>query len=671
MFWKSIHHPGTLGLLGMVALCRPAGVIASEAAVLALFSTELRAVRAELKNVQTALAAIEPLPVGQTAPQFGYQHRQLMEPPPVAPFVQFDFRHVERFDRIVLVPAQVDYRTGNRGPYGFPRRFRVDASDDPTFAVFRSLFVQTESDFRVTRMAPVVADFAAVEARYVRITVTRLSEENGWHSFALAEFMALRGDLNVAHGAGVSASSPLALPPRWSKDYLVDGRTPLGPPILRAPLAEFDALFSGPTAREPMAWMAVDLGAAHRIEEVRLHPLHSWQGADMPGFLFPARFRIEVSEQADFAGTRVLAESPAEDFANPGNNPVTVRGPALVGRYVRVLAVKPAPSSRRDFALSELEVISGDRNIALGCSAFTSDYAERQPVAFRRPPALLTDGLTSLGRLVGLRAWLDDWKKRSELESRVAEIEATLPELEARALAHAGYTAGSAGVLGCAAGAVTVYGLRRRRIAEQRALRETLARDLHDEIGSNLAAIAVLSETSTIQEKPAAGDAGEIYRLARESAQTMREVLWLVDSRQQGGLDLAVHFRLVAARLLPRSEVNWDESPDNIPFTWPAQTRREIFLFFKEALTNVARHAHATRVDLSARMRSDYFELAIADNGEGFDPRQASSGSGLSNLRSRAAAIAGVAEIVTARGKGTRITLRVSAPRRNHRPPCL
>ena len=46
----------------------------------------------------------------------------------------------------------------------------------------------------------------------------------------------------------------------------VDGRTPLGPPIRRAPLAQYDALFAGTTAREPLPWMAVDLGAMRAID---------------------------------------------------------------------------------------------------------------------------------------------------------------------------------------------------------------------------------------------------------------------------------------------------------------------------------------------------------------------------------------------------------------------
>jgi signal transduction histidine kinase len=392
---------------------------------------------------------------------------------------------------------------------------------------------------------------------------------------------------------------------------------------------------------------------------VRLHPLHSWQGADVPGYRFPLRFRIEVAENADFSDARVFHESPAADFPNPGNNPVTVRGPQLSARFVRVVAIKTTGANPLDFALSELEVISGEDNVALGRPAATSDHALR---SVRRPPALLTDGLTSLGRLVTLSEWVDGWAHRAQLESVIAEHGARLPALEARAIRRAGFAALLAiGAMGAVAAAVGVRARRRRR-AELQALRTKLAHDLHDEIGSNLAAIAVISETAAHRAPAPGAELADINRLARESADAMREVLWLVGARQEGGIDLAEHFQLAAARLLPGSEIIWREPPQPIPPSWPDIIRRETFLFFKEAIANVARHARATRVELSARLLADRFELTVADNGGGFQPADAKPGLGLQSLRARAAAVAGSVEIISAPGQGTRVALRIPIP---------
>jgi len=633
--------------------------ISARADTLDWFSAELRAARSELIRRREEFAALGPFPAGQTAQQLGAQFRQVQTPPPVAPWLQLDLGRREQLDRVVLVPAHVDYRTAGPHAYGFPRRFRVDVSDDPAFGVFDALLDCTAEDFEPPRTAPVVINAQGVSARYLRVTVTRLAEENGWHSYALAEIIALRGNTNVALGAVVSGPGLATLTPRWSRDYLVDGRTPLGPPIRRAPLAEFDALFAAPGPTHPLGWMSVDLGASLPIDEVRLHPLHSWQGADVPGFRFPLRFLVEVAESADFSDARVFHESPAADFPNPGNNPVTVRGPKLSARFVRVVAVKTAAASPPDFALSELEVVSGENNVALGRPAATSDHALR---SVRRPPALLTDGLTSLGRLVTLGEWVDGWAHRAQLESVIAEHEARLPALEARAARRAGLAASLAlGAMATVAVAVGVCARRRRR-AELHALRTKLAHDLHDEIGSNLAAIAVISETAAHHAPAPGAELADINRLARESADAMREVLWLVGARQEGGIDLAEHFQLAAARLLPRSEIVWREPPQPLPPSWPDEIRRETFLFFKEAVANIARHARATRVELSARLLPDRFELTVADNGCGFEPAAANPGLGLSSLRARAAAVAGSVDIVSAPGRGTRVALRIPIP---------
>lgn len=649
-----------------VAARRVAAVVAAVIAISSAranvpdwFSADLRAARAALRRERAELAALGPLPSGQTAPQLGAQFRQVQAPPPVAPWLQLDLGRHERLDRIVLVPAQVDYRTAGRDSYGFPRRFRVDVSDDPAFGVFDALFDHTAEDFDPPRAAPVVIDARGISARYVRVTVTRLAEENGWHSYALAEIMVLRGNTNVALGATVSGPDLPTLPPRWARDYLVDGRTPLGPPIRRAPLAQFDALFAAPAPGQPLAWMSVDLGASRPIDEVRLHPLHSWQGADMPGFRFPLRFRVEIAERSDFTDARAYFESPAEDFPSPGNNPVTVRGPTLSARFVRVVAVKSAATNSPDFALSELEVISAGENVALGRLASSSDQGMR---SVSRPPSLLTDGLTSLGQLISLREWIDGWAQRARLESAIAEYEARLPALEARAAQRAGLTAllalGAAGTGGVA----LAVRARRRRRAEMHALRTKLAHDLHDEIGSNLAAIAVISETAAHDASAPAGELSDINRLARESADAMREGLWLVGARQEGGIDLAEHFRRAAARLLPRSEIVWLAPADPIPASWPAEVRRETFLFFKEAITNIARHARATRVELSARLLPDRYELTVADNGCGFVADAAAAGVGLLSLRARGTAVGGTVEIVSVPGQGTRVELRIPAP---------
>ena len=82
-------------------------------------------------------------------------------------------------------------------------------------------------------------------------------------------------------------------------------------------------------------------------------------------------------------------------------------------------------------------------------------------------------------------------------------------------------------------------------------------------------------------------------------------------------------------------------------------------LFFKEAIHNCARHAHATRVLVSARITEKSLELSIHDNGRGFDQAEHQQGWGLDSMKKRAEELGGELGIVSSKGGGTMVKLVV------------
>lgn len=662
-FTVPLNHPFRLPalccrILLLLSIGTALGMRTSAADWRRIFSKDLEKTLVELELHRDALSQMGDPIVGNTVPQLGYQHPQLQAPPPESPWIRIDLGANHPLDRIALVPALVDFQPLGRGAYGFPRRFRVDLSDDASFATFDPVLVHTDEDFPGPGAAPVVIRTEGRRARYIRITVTRLAEENDTFFFALAEVMALQGNRNLALRCAVKASSSVNIAPRWNAAFLTDGRTPLGPPIRYGRLPRFDAQFAGPSPDGGPAWMGVDLGSERTLDEVRLHPLHARQGADVPGFRFPAQFRVESALQADFADAHILFESRGEDFPNPGNNPVTINAEGVRARHVRVVLEKAEIPTTNTFALSEIEVHAEGKTVSFGCVASSSGDPGRNPP---RPVEQLTDGSTSYGHIVGLPDWLDEWAHRAALMAGLRRWEARLPAAIAEAERRAAWSAIALLIVGCLAIGVYLVNI---RIAKQRELeqfRTRLSQDLHDEIGSNLAGIARLSE-SALPDNPYAqnGDLGEIHRIACESSDAMREVLWLVGARQEMGIDLGQQMRNAAARLLPGRAIRWSHPPDALPTSWNIDTRRQIFLFFKEALTNVLRHAKASEVELSARVIEDTFELRISDNGRGFDSTSSTtSGLGLKNLRARAAALRGECVITSKPGEGTAVLLRM------------
>jgi signal transduction histidine kinase len=386
---------------------------------------------------------------------------------------------------------------------------------------------------------------------------------------------------------------------------------------------------------------------------VRLHPLHARQGADVPGFAFPLRFRVQTATAADFSDATTLFENLAEDYPNPGNNAVVIPALGKTARHVRVTMLAPQKTGRDTFALSELEVYAGGKNVSRGAAVQSSGDPRRD---VPRPLSLLTDGHTSYGRLLELPDWLAQWEKREALSEKAAALEKQITD-HMQTAQHRAILSGVAGVLGIIALLVGMFWrsqARHRR--EQREFRNQLARDMHDEIGSNLAGIAVISETSALQADATSQDWQEINRIAHETTDAMREVLWLVGARQESGIDLMEHLQHATKRLLPNHEVRWLSTAPDLPLDWPVESRRQVFLFFKEAVTNILKHAKATKVEFSANVESGILTMTIRDNGQGFNPGSHTHGIGLESLRERAKTLSGTCEI-TSTPKGSTICL--------------
>lgn len=621
-------------------------------------SGELRAHDERAATVQRALEELGSPTLGQTVTQFGYQHTRLAAPPLAPAWVQVDLGTARPIDLVALVPAQVDWQSTDRRAYGFPRRFRLDVSDDARFETFTPLATLTERNVPDPGAAPIAYTADGVVARYVRLTVTEMAMDDAQYFFALAELLVISGPLNVAAGRPVSVSASSTHPPRWAPENLTDGRTPLGPPIRRE-LLPWDGFYVAPEPGSDTATLTLDLGEEFPLQQVRLHGVHARIGADIPGFSFPSRFRVEVSLTPDFASPVSVFATDA--FSNPGNNPVTLPAEGIAARFVRVTARDVDPSQARRFGLSEVEVYARDRNVARTATVVAAPDLQLNPAW---PASLLVDGYTSYGRLLELPEWLRGWEQREALRRESEELAGRRAGLEAAAQRRV--------VRGSLVLAVVVIALiaglyvaaRRRRERELEQLRLRFARDLHDEIGSNLAGIAVLSEVA--REEAAVAQAtvarenwDEVHRIAGETLGAMREVLWVSGARQENGAHLLPQLRQAADRMLAGRELVWEVDADAWPVTESPARTREVFLFCKETLANVVRHSRARRVEVSVRALHGRVTFAIADNGVGFDPGSVSRGVGLGSLEMRARQVGGELRIESRPGAGTRVTLIV------------
>jgi len=210
-----------------------------------------------------------------------------------------------------------------------------------------------------------------------------------------------------------------------------------------------------------------------------------------------------------------------------------------------------------------------------------------------------------------------------------------------------------------------VFRYRVARVLEVANIRTRIAADLHDDIGSNLTRIAILSEVaqSKLQDEslPIAGPLQSIAEISRESVASMSDIVWAINPKRDTLVDLVQRMRRFAnGILIPRGiEFQFDAPELDYDLKLGAGVRRNVFLVLKEALNNAARHSQCTSILINLKVEGSWVVMTVEDNGVGFDPDNKSEGQGLSNLAKRARDSHGEVQINSTVGKGTEIVLRV------------
>ncbi len=197
--------------------------------------------------------------------------------------------------------------------------------------------------------------------------------------------------------------------------------------------------------------------------------------------------------------------------------------------------------------------------------------------------------------------------------------------------------------------------------------RRRIARELHDEAGQALTALIVNLELAA-QEPSPDRIRSQLVRLRELSEQTLGEIRRLIYDLRPSILDdlgLAAALRWYAKSLLDPKGIEWNLTLSGLQLRLPPALETVAFRVVQEALTNVLRHSHATRVAVSVSVAGRELSVHIEDNGRGFDARETASpgrggGFGLLGMRERVELVGGRWEVDSTPGEGT--VVRVTLP---------
>jgi signal transduction histidine kinase len=197
--------------------------------------------------------------------------------------------------------------------------------------------------------------------------------------------------------------------------------------------------------------------------------------------------------------------------------------------------------------------------------------------------------------------------------------------------------------------------------------RARIAQDLHDDLGSSLTRITLLSSLLRAdKDKPDQVElhAGKLAESADQTVRALEEIVWAVRPGSDTLQSLVEYIAHFANELFEGNTTRCRlDLPHDLPaLPLPPDVRHNIFLIVKEALTNALKHAGAGEVRVLAKVSADALEISVQDDGKGFDPASPAESrrNGLGNMRRRAEDIGGALELQSAPGTGTAVRLVVS-----------
>jgi len=202
--------------------------------------------------------------------------------------------------------------------------------------------------------------------------------------------------------------------------------------------------------------------------------------------------------------------------------------------------------------------------------------------------------------------------------------------------------------------------LQQKTEIEKQKIRNRIAQDLHDEIGSNLSSISLMSELIKNDEKinaEASEKINRIHKVAKGSTQAMRDIVWLTNPSSDSLKDLIAKMKEVADDMLGKFILNFEYPKDFTDIKLLPETKRNIFFIYKETLNNIVKHAEAKSVWIKFGIENNTIFLSIKDDGRGFNPSIGYGGNGLKNIRSRAKEINADLKFESTPGKGALLEL--------------
>lgn len=592
------------------------------------------------------LSAYSPKPLSQG---YGWQSVSSKGATEV-PSITLDLRDTYPLSEIFIIPCHPRPSENQRL---FPLKIQIEAALEPDFSDAQLVYETRHTLHESQDGYPLRVVTRDVDARFLRVSVP-LGHFRGDQSIAaIAEIVALSGGEPVSFSASVSATHSMDTPDQWEPRFAIDGRTPLGTWEGGRWTNSRGSMLEVSESNAAAEWL-LDLGKAQCVERIVIFP---YQFAQFGGTsTFPETLIVSVSNSPDDRGVPIEIQTGGDSFA-----PCVVPSPGQHGRYIRVRSPKPIRiGSHRMQALSEIEVWSFGRNVAAGCEVVASMDQGRNEITEE-----LTDGYANGLEIKPIASWLQQLNERNAIQNELAKLSPTRASMVTESELNT--TWGASVAIGLTFLIPIAFVERRRLVSRKQidSLRKRIASDLHDDIGSNLGSISLIARSAKRDlrrlEGPSelAEDLDEVEVIARESSLAMRDIVWLLERRQDTIGDFVQRMRDTSGRLLRDLDYDLICRSNRTAAKMTLDAKRHLFLFYKEALHNILKHSKADKVSIRIQDAGDRLVMEIKDNGTGLPIGEDGRPTVVRKLVDRAAVLEGRLKVESKAGNGTLLRLEV------------
>ena len=205
--------------------------------------------------------------------------------------------------------------------------------------------------------------------------------------------------------------------------------------------------------------------------------------------------------------------------------------------------------------------------------------------------------------------------------------------------------------------------LKLQRLKQQK-IRLKIASDLHDDVGSTLSSISIMSDILQSQLDNTPDNEKMIREIgsnAHDMLESMDDIIWSVVPVNDSLESLVARIQEYAIPLFESKDIRFQitDSQSLAPMSIPIEKRRDLFLIAKEAINNLVKYSECSEANIEFSVLRSVLKMTVSDNGKGFDIAQNFGRNGLRNMKFRAGKIGAKLNIQSEMGKGTKVILLV------------